>query len=102
MQGRFGPEREAVIGRELTKLHESVYRGTLAELAAALGSSIPLLGEFVIVVAGAQESPAAASEVGRVYALLAAAVAPDLAVRLCAEITGASRNEVYALTRNRD
>ena len=30
----FGAERPAVVARELTKVHETVYRGTLAELAA--------------------------------------------------------------------
>ncbi len=34
----FGAERQAVIARELTKLHETVYRGTLAQLAAAARS----------------------------------------------------------------
>jgi 16S rRNA (cytidine1402-2'-O)-methyltransferase len=41
--------RHAVIARELTKLHETVMRGTLAELAEALQES-PIKGEVVIVV----------------------------------------------------
>lgn len=97
----LGPTREAAVARELTKLHESVYRGTLAELAAAAGVAIPLLGEFAIVVAGAEEISADASEVGRVYGLLAPKVGADVAVGLCAEITGVSRNDVYSLTRGR-
>ena len=32
----FGPGRAAAVGRELTKLHETLYRGTLAEVRAAL------------------------------------------------------------------
>ncbi|HVA56531.1 MAG: 16S rRNA (cytidine(1402)-2'-O)-methyltransferase [Gemmatimonadaceae bacterium] len=49
---RAGPARLAAVGRELTKLHEEVRRGTLAELAAYY-SETPPKGEVVIVVAGA-------------------------------------------------
>ncbi len=34
---QFGGQRPAVIARELTKLHETVYRGTLEELCARCG-----------------------------------------------------------------
>src|SRR5580692_9140164 len=46
----FGPGRRAVVCRELTKTHEEVIRGSLAELAevAAAGT----LGEITIVIAG--------------------------------------------------
>jgi 16S rRNA (cytidine1402-2'-O)-methyltransferase len=50
MAGALGPERPAVVCRELTKTHEEVRRGTLGELAAwAAGGA---LGEITIVVAG--------------------------------------------------
>src|SRR5690606_30354856 len=49
----FGAERRACAARELTKLHEQVFRGTLEEIERALGAEIPLLGEFVLVLAGA-------------------------------------------------
>jgi 16S rRNA (cytidine1402-2'-O)-methyltransferase len=45
------PDREIALGRELTKLHESWYRGTPAEVHAALGSEHR--GEMVLVIAGA-------------------------------------------------
>src|SRR5215472_17590132 len=47
----FGPDRRAVACRELTKTHEEVARGTLAELAAWAGRGV--LGEITLVVAGA-------------------------------------------------
>lgn len=43
-------ERQLVVGRELTKLHETIYRGTVSEVTAGLNSS-SIKGEFVIVVA---------------------------------------------------
>lgn len=96
----FGPGRRAVLARELTKLHETVYRGTLEELRSGVGAEIPLRGEFVLLVAGAASAPAAeAAEVKRVYALLSEAMPAGKAVSVTAEITGRSRNEVYRLTR---
>ena len=47
----FGPDRRAVACRELTKTHEEVRRGTLAELAAWAAGGV--LGEITLVVAGA-------------------------------------------------
>ncbi|HYB05434.1 MAG TPA: 16S rRNA (cytidine(1402)-2'-O)-methyltransferase, partial [Methyloceanibacter sp.] len=42
--------REAAIAKELTKLHESIMRGTAAELAAQIEHSQELKGEFVVLV----------------------------------------------------
>lgn len=96
----FGAARRAALCRELTKTHEQVARGGLAELRGMLGADMPLLGEFVIVIEG-RTSPAAPgdAEVIRLYELLAAEMPPARAVALCAKIVGRSRNEVYALTR---
>ncbi len=47
----FGPDRRAAVCRELTKLHEEVRRGTLAELAEWAAEGVR--GEIVVVVAGA-------------------------------------------------
>lgn len=52
-------DRPAAIGRELTKLHEEVLYGRLSELAAELGRRPSLLGEFVLVVGGADDASAA-------------------------------------------
>jgi 16S rRNA (cytidine1402-2'-O)-methyltransferase len=46
----FGPDRAAVVCRELTKTHEEIKRGTLASLAAWAEPGV--LGEITIVVAG--------------------------------------------------
>lgn len=44
-------DRPIVVGRELTKLYETIYRGTAAEVTEALKSS-SIKGEFVVVVRG--------------------------------------------------
>lgn len=50
----FGQERQAVICRELTKIHEEYLRGTLQELADYLAKQ-PIKGECCLLVAGARE-----------------------------------------------
>lgn len=47
----LGPDRPMVVARELTKLHEQVWRGSAAE-AAATWSERPPRGEFALVMAG--------------------------------------------------
>ena len=47
------PERPAAVARELSKLHEEVRRGTVAELAAWYGDQPKVRGEIVVVVGGA-------------------------------------------------
>ena len=99
LRSAFGSERRAALARELTKTHEQIVTGTLAELEARIESSIPLLGEFVIVVAGAAEASADEVEAQRVYALLATELPPDKALKLAAAVTGVARNALYRLTR---
>lgn len=100
LEEHFGSDRQAVVGRELTKVHESLYLGTLGELRERLGAGIPLKGEFVVLVAGDRGRRSADdSEVARVFEILAGEVPAKTAIALTVKITGASRNQVYALTR---
>jgi 16S rRNA (cytidine1402-2'-O)-methyltransferase len=64
----FGPGRRAVVCRELTKTHEEIRRGTLAELAGWAEGGV--LGEVTLVVGGDPGGPRltleeAVAEVGR-------------------------------------
>jgi 16S rRNA (cytidine1402-2'-O)-methyltransferase len=52
LEGALGGDRAIAIARELTKLHEEVWRGTLAEAIAYYREHEPK-GEFTLVVAGA-------------------------------------------------
>ena len=97
----FGAGRAAVVAREITKKFESVYRGTLAELALRAASDADLSrGEIVIVVHGAparqdgEEDGAAAQGVLRV---LLEELPVSQAAKLAARITGRGRNELYEL-----
>ncbi|MDH3506695.1 MAG: 16S rRNA (cytidine(1402)-2'-O)-methyltransferase [Gammaproteobacteria bacterium] len=100
LEAIFGSDRRIALARELTKLHESLESGTLAQIAARLGDDIPLKGEFVLVVAGASEAAGGdVAEATRVFEILHAELPATSAAKLTAKITGISRNEVYRLTR---
>lgn len=95
----FGPERELVIARELTKLFEQIVRLPLAEAGAWLAADANhSRGEFVLVLAGAPARESAELDAGseRVLRLLLAELPLKQAAKLGAEITGASRNALYA------
>ncbi len=49
----LGPDRPAAVAREISKVHEEVRRGTLAELAEHYGAQAKVRGEIVVVVGGA-------------------------------------------------
>jgi len=94
----FGGTREASVARELTKRFESVYRGTLLDLAerCAVDSNMTR-GEIVLVVAGAavaeDDTDALAAE--RVLGVLLQELPVSQAARLAAQLTGRSRKELY-------
>lgn len=93
----FGREREAMLLRELTKLHETCLGATLVEIAERVASDAEQrLGEFVLVVAGCgEEADAKLVEGRRIYALLRAELPPAQAAKLAAAISGAPRKALY-------
>jgi 16S rRNA (cytidine1402-2'-O)-methyltransferase len=96
----FGATRRAAVARELTKVFETVYRGSLAELAAQARSDANFTrGEITVVVEGA---PRAAADEGprmqldATLKILLEELAPSKAAALAARLIGAKRNEAYA------
>lgn len=94
----LGP-REAAIAKELTKLHESVTRGTLDRLASELSDGDSLKGEFVVVIAPPTEEDAAISDETIVEQLEKALNLESFrdAVRSVAEVLQVPRGRVYEL-----
>jgi 16S rRNA (cytidine1402-2'-O)-methyltransferase len=88
-------ERAITVARELTKQFEEIATLPASELPAWLAASPQRLrGEFALVLHPAPQA-AAADDGGRVLKLLLAELPLKTAVKLAAEITGASRNELY-------
>jgi 16S rRNA (cytidine1402-2'-O)-methyltransferase len=102
LAAEFGGERRAVVARELTKAHETIYRGTLSDLAQRAANEDNFRrGEITIVVAGA--TPAATGVdtalLRRAVELLSKELSPSRAAAIAAQLSGATRNEAYALTQ---
>jgi 16S rRNA (cytidine1402-2'-O)-methyltransferase len=90
----LGP-RQAAVARELTKLHEEVRRGRLADLAGHYRQTGPPRGEIVVVVGSPEPILPDAGEVDlRLRAALAETGVRDAAAKLAAE-TGLPRSALY-------
>jgi 16S rRNA (cytidine1402-2'-O)-methyltransferase len=103
----LGAARRAVVARELTKLHEELRRGTLADLAAVYAAGEPPRGEIVVVVAPPEAAPTVQDD-ATVDDLLREALRsgkPRAAAGVVAAATGRTANELYrravALARGR-
>ena len=93
----FGDGRAAVVARELTKLHESLYRGTLAELARQAAQDADMArGEITLVIAGAPEVAGGdAALLARALPLLLKSLPPARAAAIAAQLSGVARPLAY-------
>jgi 16S rRNA (cytidine1402-2'-O)-methyltransferase len=93
----FGAEREAVIGRELTKLFETVIGDSLGSLLEKVQhDENQRKGEFVIIVRGCEDDTGVALAEGqRLYAKLVEHMKPSQAAKLAAVLSGAPRKALY-------
>jgi len=100
MEAELGPDRPAVVARELTKVHETIYRGALRELAARAREDENIArGEITLVVHGAAPGAAGVDErlLRRTVEVLAKELPPGRAAAIAAQLTGATRAAAYAL-----
>jgi 16S rRNA (cytidine1402-2'-O)-methyltransferase len=98
MAAAFGDDRPCAVVRELTKVHEEVLRGSLAEVAERLQANRPR-GELTLVVGGAPASrPSAAGATdlaAEVATLVAGGASTRDAVAAVARVSGTPRRTVY-------
>ncbi|MGL5080303.1 MAG: 16S rRNA (cytidine(1402)-2'-O)-methyltransferase [Microcoleaceae cyanobacterium] len=95
----LNPERSIVVARELTKLHEEFWRGTLAEAIAYYSQQEPR-GEFTLVIAGAEPIPVEFSEAmvrTELQELLQQGLSRSQASRQLAQLTALSRRQIYQI-----
>jgi 16S rRNA (cytidine1402-2'-O)-methyltransferase len=95
----LGNGRPAAVARELTKLYETIRRGTLGDLAATYTEEGAPKGEVVVIIGTHDEAPAEAETDAGIDAALTAALARHSikdAATLVAEETGQPRRVVYA------
>ena len=95
----IGENRSVVVARELTKLHETVLSGSLADVVECLQSDKnQQKGEFVVLLAAAtnnKTSHEVDAEAGRVLGLLMKELPLKKAAKLTSEITGVAKNSLY-------
>ena len=96
MATAFGADRQAFVGRELTKMHEQCVRDTLGAISDMLrNDAIPHKGEFVIVVGGAAQQATSDAEVDSLLLALADKMPTREAAAIAAQFTGHRKNELY-------
>ncbi|MGI6713913.1 MAG: 16S rRNA (cytidine(1402)-2'-O)-methyltransferase [Bacilli bacterium] len=92
------PHRRFVIGRELTKIHEEMIRGTLNEID--LLNFAKLRGEMVLLVEGAVTTKAE-YDTEKLQSALADLIAEGLSLKnacaILSKLTGVKKNELYQL-----
>lgn len=99
----IAPDRPAAVCREMTKLHEEVLRGSLAELSRRIPADIK--GEIVLVIGPSQATPGAAEmnfAVDSLRALVQAGARPRAAATVVAALTGTRANDLYRGLTGRD
>ncbi|KAK7351722.1 hypothetical protein VNO77_11371 [Canavalia gladiata] len=96
----FGDTRQCVIAREMTKLHEEFWRGTLGE-AKELFSIRPVKGELTILIEGQRnskvEAPSDIQLESELRELIASGESLSMAVKMVTGRTSVSRKTIYSL-----
>ena len=97
---RCGAERDAAVGRELTKMHEDIRRGTLGDLATYYEAHPPR-GEVTVVVgarpATERSAPASEQDVRELVAELKGTGSPAVVAKELARRLGIARQDAYRL-----
>jgi 16S rRNA (cytidine1402-2'-O)-methyltransferase len=95
----FGSERAIVLARELTKLHEEFWRGTIAEAIDHYRDREPM-GEFTLILAGAELNPLILSDNAlktELQTLINQGLSRSEASRQLAQQTALPRRQIYQL-----
>ncbi|MGL5831963.1 MAG: 16S rRNA (cytidine(1402)-2'-O)-methyltransferase [Waterburya sp.] len=98
-----GDEREIVLARELTKIHEEFWRGKIGEAINLYTNERQPKGEYTLVLGGAAETNLITSEAElkqELQQLLAQGMTRSQASRQLAKLTSLSRREIYQLEIN--
>lgn len=93
----FGGERECAVCKELTKIHETVYKATLSESLRFYTENQPK-GEYVIIVKGAQKQEITytlTDAVNMARELVNAGNPTSFAAKHAASVTGIKKGDIY-------
>ena len=100
----LAPDRPAAVCRELTKMHEDITRGSLAELARRFRSEVK--GEIVVVIGPAASRTASAPDIAfavdALRRLVQSGARPRAAASVVAALTGTRANDLYTALTGRE
>ncbi|MGI9365099.1 MAG: 16S rRNA (cytidine(1402)-2'-O)-methyltransferase [Rhizobiaceae bacterium] len=93
----LGPDRLVVVARELTKMHESFYRGPASQIYSELNAMDRIRGEIVIVIDGAGETTASEADVQAQLKDALKSMKTKQAAATVAQANGLSTQDMYKL-----
>ncbi len=97
----INPNREIFVAREMTKLHESFYRGSVVKVIKELSSQKNALrGEFVLVIGGNKKTISEdflSKEQEKVIQVLLKSMKKNEALNLASKSFGIKKNSLYKL-----
>ncbi len=91
----FGGERRGVVAREMTKMHETFYRDSLATLAEQFGNGPPPKGEIVVLIDAAVMARFSDEDIDAELAALVQEMPIGKAAAQLARKTGLSKRTLY-------
>lgn len=96
----FGANRQVSVAKEITKLFERFFSGTLAEVRGVLAAPELQRGEFVVMIAGAEPSTetlsaGASVDLGQALRTASRYLPPKQACALVAELFSADKKQLY-------
>jgi 16S rRNA (cytidine1402-2'-O)-methyltransferase len=97
----LGTERKVFLARELTKLYEQVFRGSLTELSTWITADTNhQKGEFVVIIKGfiaTEESTTTEVDNQHILQVLASELPTKQAASIASQITKISKNDAYRM-----
>jgi len=94
----FGPNRKAIVCKEITKLHESYFGENLSEIEKFIKNNPKKIrGEFTIIIDGSKQEQSIIDrrKVDKILIELLPEMSIKKAVKICVILSGFSRNEIY-------
>ena len=90
----FWGDRKICVLRELTKIHETVIKGTCAEVLEKIKNE-PIKGEFVIVIDKLIEKSSEIDVKEKLIELIDDGISKKKAVKIVCDLYGLKKNDVY-------
>lgn len=96
LTGALGGQRPACLARELSKVHETIRRASLADLSAFVAADPDQRRGEAVIVVGGQTHPDPAIEMDALIDALASELPPSRAAKVLARVSGLTRQQAWS------